>query len=281
MALAGQYYRAILDIFDEEPGGTEVWEAVRGLHDRLDANVDARRNWSSGRADALFATHGLNADEASKLRLIEELHSAAKQWATVTYRKAQGDYRPDPDATRFPTMPELLPKTGSGEVQEPNPPRKGAPTLVEVVAERVERRSLGVSAKAMPKKTVNKFMQVAKDFAAHRGSADATNITPQEVDAWMLSLLRQGKLSNNSIAQRIGNLGTIIAWAHEASFNTLYPPGNPAKIETPEAQSVRSEDRTLRIWEPSFADLSPMEFKDRAMLACLCVHQTGNRPAQP
>lgn len=250
VALAGQYYREIVGIVDEEPGDTEVWEAVRGLHDRLDANVEARRNWYSGRADALFAAHGLNADEASKLRLIEELHSAAKQWAAVTYRKAQGDYRPDPDAERFPTLPQQRPKTQGGETAEPTPPRKGTLTLADVVAAKVERRSLGNDAKALPKKSANKFMQVAKEFSAHRGSADATNITPQEVDAWMVSMLKDGKLSNNTIAQRIGNLGTIITWATKASFGTLYPLGNPAyKVTPPEAQSVRSEDRTLRIPE--------------------------------
>ncbi|MDP3261417.1 MAG: hypothetical protein Q8M59_00465 [Tabrizicola sp.] len=45
VALAGRYCREIVDIVDEEPGGTEVWEAVQGLHDHLDANAEARRNW--------------------------------------------------------------------------------------------------------------------------------------------------------------------------------------------------------------------------------------------
>jgi integrase len=250
VALTGEFYREIVSIVDEEPGETTVWEAVKGLHDRLDANLEARRNWYSGRADALLAAHGLNADEASKLRLIEELHSAAKQWAAVTYRKAQGDYRPDPDAGRFPELPQQPTKTQSVQPAEPTPHRKDRITLAEVVAAKAERRSLGNEAKPLPKKSTNKFMQVAKEFAAYRGSADATNITPQEVDAWMVSMLREGNLSNNTIAQRIGNLGTIIEWARKASFGSLYPMGNPAHMVTPpEAQGVRSEDRTLRIPE--------------------------------
>lgn len=89
------------------------------------------------------------------------------------------------------------------------------------MTDKVERRSLGIDAKALPKKSVNKFMRVAKEFSAHRGNGDATNITPQEVDEWMVSMLKEEKLSNNTIAQRVGNLGTIIAWANKASLGSL------------------------------------------------------------
>ncbi len=106
VALAGQHYRYGVQIVEDEPGETAVWEALCGLHERLDANPEARLEWYRTTADGLLASNGLNADEPSRVRLIEELHSAAKQYAAVNHRKAKGDYRPDPDAGRFPELPD-------------------------------------------------------------------------------------------------------------------------------------------------------------------------------
>jgi hypothetical protein len=89
VALAGQHYRRGVEVLDDDPGETTVWAALRGLHERLDANPDARLDWYGSTADALLASNGMNADEHSRLRLIEELHRAAKQYAAVNNRKAQ------------------------------------------------------------------------------------------------------------------------------------------------------------------------------------------------
>lgn len=92
VALAGQHYRRGVEIVEDKPGEPTVWEAMRGLRERLDASPEARQEWYGPTADALFAANGLNADMTSRLRLIEELHSAAKQSMEVNSRKAKGDY---------------------------------------------------------------------------------------------------------------------------------------------------------------------------------------------
>jgi hypothetical protein len=79
VAVSGQHYRRGMEILEDEPGEPTVWEAMRGLRERLDASQEAREAWYGTTADALLAANGLNADTASRLRLIEELHSTAKR----------------------------------------------------------------------------------------------------------------------------------------------------------------------------------------------------------
>ena len=174
VALAGQYYREIVDIVDEEPGETRMWEALEDLHARLDANETARIRWYSERADAVFAAHGLNADHASKKRLIEELHSAAKQWAALNRRKSLGDYRPDPDAARFPPLPDVQATAKKTE------PQTGKLSLLQLF-ELWEKDHL---ANGKSPRTVKDFKQKVQSLILFLGHDDALQVTSEAIADW-------------------------------------------------------------------------------------------------
>ncbi len=53
-------------------------------------------------ADALLTRHGIVTHAGSRWALIEELQQSTTQAAEKLRRNANGDYRPDPDAARFP-----------------------------------------------------------------------------------------------------------------------------------------------------------------------------------
>lgn len=192
VALAGQHYRRGVGIVEDEPGEPTVWEAMRGLRERLDASLEARQEWYGPTADALFAANGLNADVTSRLRLIEELHSAAKQSAEVNYRKAKGDYRPDPDAGRFP---ELL--------DQPAPqPKSQEPQGKVTITQLFKLWELDHLAAGKSPRTVKDFWHKAKSLIHFLGHEDAERVTPEDVSNWCDDLkLKQG-ISPRTVAQK-------------------------------------------------------------------------------
>jgi integrase len=265
VALAGEIYHDFVTIMDDNPGKPETWKQLQDLI--ADARVPRHKGFEAlmvpprkpttkhtmearfgPLADVLLRRHGLLVDEASRWQLVQQVAQALEKASAINLKKAEGDYSDSGITTIFPKFDPPVEKA----VQEkaPTPAKPVKLTLSAIVDEQVKRRSLGTAAKPFPAKTVNKFKMVAAEFAKHRGSADATTVTPKEVDAWMVSMLQEGKLSNTTIRQRIGNLSTIIEWAIKQSLGELYPNGNPvAKVTPPEGQSVRSEDRTLRLDE--------------------------------
>ncbi|MDJ0933539.1 hypothetical protein [Breoghania sp.] len=55
-------------------------------------------------ADLLLGKYRLETDELSRLRLLLALKEAGDQVTEKLKRNAGGDYRPDPEAERFPSV---------------------------------------------------------------------------------------------------------------------------------------------------------------------------------
>lgn len=265
VALAGEVYHAFIRNTDDNPASPEIWERVgatdnaarqgktTGVQSLLvdqpqhsaDQLMDRR---FGGLTDALLLRRGLIVDRTSRQRVIGQVAQAMEKATGIILRKAQGDYSESGDTNVFPEFEPTKRPSGPSAAVQPNP--AASMTMKDVIDEQVMRRSLGSGAKPLPQKSVNKFVQVAREFAAHRNSDDATNITAREIDSWMVSLMREGKLTNTTIAQRIFNLGTVIEWTRKLSHGELYVYGNPVKKVTPPVgQSVRSEDRTMKLDE--------------------------------
>jgi hypothetical protein len=107
MALVGEEYRLLNAMLEEEPGEPGIWREVLRLEEQAFASPESKERWYGEEADRLLREAGLATDEVSRARLIEELHKARQQWAAFQKRRAEGDYRPDPDAGRFPEMPRV------------------------------------------------------------------------------------------------------------------------------------------------------------------------------
>lgn len=71
--------------------------------------------WLGPSVDDLLRRQGLNIDRQSRSRLIEAVDAAAIQASEQLRRNAKGDYRPDPDAARFP---EWTPPRPNGKDRE-------------------------------------------------------------------------------------------------------------------------------------------------------------------
>jgi integrase len=123
-------------------------------------------------------------------------------------------------------------------------------TFTAIIDEEGRRRALGRDGRPLLERTVTKFRKAAHDFAEYRGSEDAFLVTAEEVESWKLSLLEEGALSNNTIAQRLQNISTVMQWGQQHTLGKLYAHQNPVNlVKRPEKRGVRSEDRTLRLEE--------------------------------
>jgi integrase len=216
VALAGQFYREIVAIVDEEPGETSVWDAVHDLHTRLDADQQFRHDWYSKSADGLLAANGLNADEGSKVRLIEELHRTSKQWAALNYRKAQGDYRPDPDATRFPPLSVVLVAPPTSE------PKADTLTLLELF-ELWEKDHL---ANGKSPRTVKDFKQKVQSLIRFLGHEDALRVTSANISDWCEDLKHVQGIGARTVSQKYLSLIKLI---YQIGFEKQKVKDNPAK----------------------------------------------------
>jgi integrase len=262
VALGGEVYRDFIGATDEDPGSFALWERIRAadayakaprLEDELTvplgkASIGAIEARFGHFADVTIRRYGLNVTAESRWKVVLQVAQSLEKASAVIMKKANGDYSESGATSQFPEFEQPVAK------QAESAPKGHAKTveytLLGTVAEQVRRRALGSDAKPFPQKSINKFEQVAKEFAAHRGSVDIRTITPREVDAWKVSMMEVGELSNVTISQRLSNLGTIVTWAQDFSFGELFPNGNPVlKVKLPVGQSVRSEDRTLRISE--------------------------------
>lgn len=111
IALAGVFYLELTTELSDEPGSPAVWEHWLRI-ERQARDAGKLEQWLGPAVDPLLARHGLNIDVDSRARLLVAISEASEQAAAQLRRNAEGDYSPDPRASRFPEWkPKEEPKT--------------------------------------------------------------------------------------------------------------------------------------------------------------------------
>lgn len=190
MALVGEEYRRLNAMLDEEPGEPDIWREVLRLGDRVSASPETMERWYGGEADRLLREAGLSADAASRARLIEELHKASQQWAAFQKRRAEGDYRPDPDAGRFPEM-QLAPAASA---------RQSGETVT--LSDLFDLWKADHLLSGGPEKTAKDFRQKLDSLIEFLGHEDAQRITPKQIADWVEHLRHEKGLSAKTVGEK-------------------------------------------------------------------------------
>jgi len=108
VAIAGEVYREIVQTFEDDPGDPTRWEWTAGFYDHvlldfLDTEaVDSSEGTGLPLIDRKLAQHGLVVDRDSIERLFMEVRRALMEAAQRLHAVAEGDFRPDANAARFP-----------------------------------------------------------------------------------------------------------------------------------------------------------------------------------
>lgn len=205
VALSGEVYREWIALFTDNPGGSDVWSALLGVQQnaRATAKLD---EWIGPAVDDLLLKRGLRTDEASRTKLIAGVDRAIIQAAEQLRRNAGGDYRPDPDANRFPTWepPKAKPATHSGD---------SLTKLVDDWWRESQAAGLKVS-------TYESYRSTIAKLVAFLGHDDPAQVTPESVVAFKDFRLasvnpRTGKpISPKSVKDNdISGLKSVFSWA--------------------------------------------------------------------
>jgi len=112
VALSGLVYRTMVKGHEDDPGSSSMWQGFIAFQSRV-LNPDRVKDWLGPIVDAVLLREGIRTDEASRERLIEEVRKASNQAAEQLKRNAEGDYRPDPNAARFPDWTPPSPEAQS------------------------------------------------------------------------------------------------------------------------------------------------------------------------
>lgn len=208
IALSGVWYRRWVDRLRDMPGSPAVWRKWVDLLDRAAAKGAVVREIGPI-VDEFLAEERLTVDEDSRERLCDAIHKAMKQAGRLLHRFAEGDYRPDPDADRFPEWRGVRPK--SAEADTP----KGTLTLDDLFGRWKRESSPSAS-------TITTWRSYIRSLKEHLGHDDVRRITKADVVAWKDALVAAGFAS-----VRKGQLAAIKALFSYALQNNLIT-ANPA-----------------------------------------------------
>ncbi|ACA15983.1 integrase family protein [Methylobacterium sp. 4-46] len=211
VALAGEAYTALKTALEDDPGAPERWLRVEVDNLRAESGQYGRSALMIGSAeekqarsieervggfsDMVLAKHALNIDADSRARLNQELLAALRQAGLVLMRHAQGDYRPDPDVSRFPDF-----QTSSSKAT--------AVSLLDLFDGWAKERKPSQS-------TVDQWRKHCEAFLAFIGKDDAGRVTKADVVAWKDTLVAAGGAPKTINDSKLAALRVAFTWGVE------------------------------------------------------------------
>lgn len=206
VALSGEVYREWLGLFTDNPGGPDVWSVL--LEVQRDAKAAEKLDaWVGPTVDDLLLRRGLRTDDGSRIKLIGEVDRAIIQAAKQLRRNAEGDYRPDPDADRFPTW-------------EPPKAQKATTSSGDSLTKLVDDWWRESQAAGLKVSTYESYRSTIAKLVAFLGHDDPAQVTPENVVAFKDFRLasvnpRTGKpISPKSVKDNdISGLKSVFSWA--------------------------------------------------------------------
>jgi len=151
-------------------------------------------------ADASLTAQGIITDAHSRCALIEELERSLTQAARKLQRNAEGDYRPDPDASRFPKW--------SREAETPSL-RSRSSTINSIF----EGWKLEAIAAHLSQKTIKEYQSVIVRFARFLGHDDPRRVSTSDVVRWKDKRLADGCSAKTVKDSDLSALKSVFGWA--------------------------------------------------------------------
>jgi integrase len=190
VALSGILYRDYMAMLELEPGEPSVWSNVLALLDKAAATSEGLEKWYGSEADRMLLEQGIVTDEASRGRLLAELHRSVKQWAQQQAKRAEGDYSPDPMADRFPVLSSSPAVSPKGEPEG---------TTIRSLFKLWERDHL---ADGKSPRTVGDFRQKIEALISFLGHEDARKVTPENIADWCDDLRYEKNVGARTVSQK-------------------------------------------------------------------------------
>ncbi|KIU37353.1 hypothetical protein SR39_01180 [Methylobacterium radiotolerans] len=185
-------------------------------------------------AHFILDQHHVVPDPAQRLPLLQEIARAALQAGWQLKRHSRGDWRPDPDATRFPTYPE---------------PPPSAVTFDTVYKHWCDTENPAPSSRRNRRVCIGKIVK-------HLGRADMTTVTEQDVLGWRAAMLK-GELAPSTVKVTLESIKAHFAYARGqrmipsnpfAELRVTFKADNhPRKTEEKTAYDIADISRLIRV----------------------------------
>ncbi len=221
-AIAGEVYRSVVGRHEDDPAPQAAWQReltsdrwMRPPKERppgtppIPASILFGHNSHAPRRAMpylmpILRTIGVEPDGPSKDLLVQATAAALEQAHGHLARLAAGDYSPDPLASRFPALPEVV---------APKP----EPLPFEEVREKWRREAkLGDA-------TCKRWFPIVEKLLVHAKVADLRAVDEVKARAWIVAL-RESGLSDETI--RKGNLAAakaLFSWLKDEKLATSNP----------------------------------------------------------
>ncbi|WP_018700334.1 tyrosine-type recombinase/integrase [Amorphus coralli] len=195
VSLAGEIYKLVVDVFEDDPETPENWDAVieanrrsrEGLWPLHIGSTEARVRKGHEHAfgplvDFVISKHSLEIDDESRVRLLRKAGEFLDRAAERLKRNAEGDYSTDVLRKGFPSWTSAAPK--QGVVRASTQPRVSLQTLFDDWW--AEAKATGLS--EATKSSYGNAVQRLRAFLKHE---DAARVTPDDIIAFKDARLRE------------------------------------------------------------------------------------------
>lgn len=254
-SLAGLIYNEwVGGKLSDEPGSPTTWTQVLRLNQQA-REAGKLEQWVGPVVDDLLVRQGIRTDAHSRSRLINAVDKAFTQAAEQLKRNAEGDYRPDPEASRFPEWKGKASSPGAASTQE-----QSLTALVEGWWQEAKATGITISTHESYRNTMAKLV-------AFLGHDDARRVTSKDIIRFKDKRLaeinpRTGKpISPKTVKDSdLAGLKAVFGWA----VRNMKVASNPA-----EGVTIKVGKRT-RLRPKGFTDAEA-----RSILSASLSHQRG------
>jgi integrase len=228
-ALAGEWYKAQVARFEDNPGRPEDWwfaseELAPDDREEREAGRVKPTAWLIEERDGLVLGKGLRLTAASTDALVQEMGDLWASLAQLMERRAGGDYGPDPLLETLPSLEVAPAKTA---------------VAVSITGLFTEYEASGTASPA----TIKKWRPVVAKLTDFLGHDDAKRVTVADVNDWVRALIAK-PLSVKSV--RDGYLPAISVLLGDAAARGLisFNPAAGVRVRGPKTVQLRSRSLT-------------------------------------
>ncbi len=183
-----QFWSRLRDGLEPDPGKRSSSVPEETGEDILEEEIGRYVDWALGKRE-------LVCDKATRRRLLLAAGRAGVQAAEQVGRECRGDWRPDPDAARFPALD--LPKAA------PPPAKK---TSIDEIWQKI--------VPGLAPKTQSKYRRHIDDLLAFAGTKDLAKVTRDQVKAWRDDVLGRDGVQPRTVERDwLGSVKAVFSFA--------------------------------------------------------------------
>jgi integrase len=232
-ALSGFAYASLTGVAGDEPGSPEIWGHVLRIHATARAAGKLDR-WVGPSVDEILAEQGLVVDEASRARLIEAVDQAFVQAAAHLKRNAQGDYRPDPDAGRFPEW-------------QPASPIPASTRKERITVEDLFERWASYNADKKAPNTIKRYRGSFRSLIQFAKDREIRSLTGDDLYAWAQHREKVEGITAKAINKNdLVAVSSVFSWGASRQGGAILSDNPVRGVRLDEPRTVAKRERTFR-----------------------------------